>query len=41
VLAQADHRRLLSDENFTLDGTMIEAWANRRSFQEKKARNPF
>jgi transposase len=36
VLAQADEHRLLSDEHFTVDGTMIEAWANRRSFQEKK-----
>jgi transposase len=25
----------LSDEHFTVDGTMIQAWANRRSFQEK------
>jgi len=36
VLAQADEHRLLSDEHFTVDGTLIEAWANRRSFQEKK-----
>jgi transposase len=36
VLAQADEHRLLSDEHFTVDGTMIEAWASRRSFQEKK-----
>jgi len=27
---------LLSDEHFTVDGTLIEAWANRRSFVEKK-----
>ena len=36
VLAQADGRGLLSDEHFTVDGTLIEAWANRRSFHEKK-----
>ena len=36
VLAQAEEHQLLSDEHFTVDGTMIEAWANRRSFQEKK-----
>jgi transposase len=36
VLAQAEQQELLSDEHFTVDGTMIEAWANRRSFKEKK-----
>jgi transposase len=36
VLGQAKEQGLLSDEHFTVDGTMIEAWANRRSFQEKK-----
>lgn len=36
VLAQAEEQQLLSDEHFTVDGTMIEAWANRRSFREKK-----
>ena len=36
VLAQAEEQHLLSDEHFTVDGTLIEAWANRRSFQEKK-----
>lgn len=36
VLAQAKAYGLLSDEHFTVDGTMIEAWANRRSFHEKK-----
>src|SRR6267142_6466036 len=36
VLAQAKQQQLLSDEHFTVDGTMIEAWANRRSFKEKK-----
>jgi len=36
VLKQARAWGLLSDEHFTVDGTMIEAWANRRSFVEKK-----
>ena len=36
VLAQAQEHQLLSDEHFTVDGTMIEAWASRRSFKEKK-----
>jgi transposase len=36
VLAQAEEQKLLSDEHFTVDGTLIEAWANRRSFHEKK-----
>ena len=27
VLAQANSQRLLSDEHFTVDGTLIEAWA--------------
>ena len=36
VLGQAKEQQLLSCEHFTVDGTMIEAWANRRSFQEKK-----
>ena len=35
VLAQAAKQGLLSDEHFTVDGTLIEAWANRRSFQPK------
>lgn len=32
----AKQQGLLSDEHFTVDGTWIEAWANRRSFHEKK-----
>lgn len=36
VVQQAGEQRLLSDEHFTVDGTMIEAWASRKSFQEKK-----
>ena len=33
VLAQAKPH--LSDEHFTVDGTMIEAWASQKSFQKK------
>src|SRR4029077_4929465 len=32
VLVQARQRDLLSDEHFTVDGTLIEAWAGQKSF---------
>ena len=35
VLAQARRQRLLSDEHFSVDGTLIEAWAGQKSFQPK------
>lgn len=35
VGGQLEKTGLLSDEHFTVDGTMLKAWANRRSFQEK------
>ena len=35
VLVQAKKQGLLSDEHFTVDRTLIEAGANRRSFHEK------
>jgi transposase len=35
VLAQAQERNLLSDEHFTVDGTLIEAWAGQKSFKRK------
>ena len=31
---------LLSDEHFTVDGTLIEAWARQKSFQRKDAKKP-
>jgi transposase len=37
VRAQADQRGLLSDEHFTVDGTLIDAWASLKSFQRKDA----
>src|SRR4051812_27128278 len=35
VLAQARTADLLSDEHFSVDGTLIEAWASHKSFQRK------
>jgi len=35
VRVQLEKSGVLSDEHFTVDGTMLEAWANRRSFREK------
>ena len=40
VLAQAQAQRLLSDEHFTVDGTLIEAWAGQKSFTKKAAPTP-
>ena len=36
VLAQARSRALLSSEHFTVDGTLIEAWAGHKSFKRKE-----
>src|SRR5881409_2235649 len=33
VLKQARQRNLLSDEHFTVDGTLLEAWAGQKSFR--------
>jgi transposase len=35
VLDQARRLNLLSNEHFTVDGTLIEAWASQKSFQRK------
>jgi transposase len=35
VLCHARAQRLLSDEHFTVDGTLIEAWAGQKSFKKK------
>ncbi len=35
VLAQGQDHGLLSSEHFTVDGTLIEAWASQKSFQRK------
>ena len=36
VVEQARQGKLLSDEHFTVDGTLIEAWAGQKSFQRKR-----
>src|SRR5947199_10546662 len=33
VLKQARQRALLSDEHFTVDGTLLEAWAGQKTFR--------
>jgi transposase len=35
VLQQAQTAKLTSDEHFSVDGTLIEAWASQKSFQRK------
>jgi transposase len=35
VVEQARGRRLLSEEHFTVDGTLLEAWAGQKSFRRK------
>src|SRR6266581_4351093 len=37
VLKQARGQQLLSDEHFTVDGTLVEAWAGHKSFKKKGA----
>ena len=39
VLQQARKRSLLSDEHFTVDGTLLEAWASVKSYQRKDGKN--
>jgi transposase len=36
VVEEAGAHDLLSEEHFTVDGTLIQAWASARSFREKK-----
>jgi len=40
VLHMADARGLLSHEHFTVDGTLLEAWASQKSFRRKDAPTP-
>jgi transposase len=35
VVEEAHAEQLLSEEHFTVDGTLIQAWASRRSFKQK------
>lgn len=39
VVEQARAMRLLSDEHFTVDGTLIEAWASHKSFRPKHGKD--
>lgn len=39
VLDEARQRDLISDEHFTVDGTLIEAWAGQKSFKKKTESN--
>jgi len=38
VVAQARGKGLTSDEHFTVDGTLLEAWASLKSFQPKEGK---
>ena len=38
IRAEANSRRLLSDEHFTVDGTLLEAWASHKSVRPKDER---
>ena len=39
VVKQAQEQNLTSDEHFTVDGTLVEAWASLKSFQRKDQEN--
>jgi transposase len=39
VVQQAQEKNLTSDEHFTVDGTLVEAWASLKSFQRKDEKN--
>jgi transposase len=40
VVALAEERHLLSNEHFTVDGTLVEAWASQKSFRPKDGKDP-
>lgn len=40
VLAQPKVKRLLSSEHFSVDGTLLEAWASTKSFRPKDGSDP-
>ena len=40
VLIHADTERLLSDEHFTVDGTLLESWASQKSFRPRDEEPP-
>lgn len=37
VIALANKKHLVSNEHFTVDGTLVEAWASLKSFQKKES----
>ena len=40
VVAEAKRRRLLSADHFTVDGTLLEAWASLRSYRPRDEQEP-
>ena len=40
VVAEAKRRRLLSVEHFTVDGTLLEAWASLKSYRPRDEQDP-
>ena len=40
IVAQARKQRLLSEEHFSVDGTLLEAWASMKSFRPKDEDEP-
>jgi transposase len=40
VVAEAKRRRLLSAEHFTVDGTLLEAWASLKSYRPRDEQDP-
>ena len=40
ILIHADTERLLSDEHFTVDGTLLESWASQKSFRPATRTRP-
>ena len=40
VVAEARRRRLLSADHFTVDGTLLEAWASLKSYRPRDDQNP-
>ena len=40
ILAHPEVKPLLSDEHFSVDGTLVKAWASMKSFQPKESSAP-
>ena len=40
VVGEAGRRRLLSDEHFSVDGTLLEAWASLKSYRPRDEQEP-